>query len=178
MEYKHCKISEFIFKHSNFVSIYGTSGVGKTIIGLQIAKEFSNSVFISSEGYIYKSRVSNIFFKNTLFADVSNSLELINSIFRAILLEPNVIVVDTINKFYRIDKKYRGLLYPLMFLSEYSKYGKVLLFWEVSMNNKVSGEKFMRYFSGDVLRLTRGNIIGNLRNCKFKINKDGVIGCL
>jgi len=178
VEYKHCKISEFIFKDSNFVSIYGASGRGKTIIGLQVTKEFSKSVFISSEGYIYKSRVSNIFFKNVLFADVSNSLELINSIFKAVLLEPNIIVVDTINRFYRIDKKYKDLLYPLMFLAEYSKYGKVLLFWQVSMNNKVSGEKIMRYFSGDVLRLAKGNIIGNLRNCKFKISEDGVIGCL
>ncbi|AWR95957.1 AAA family ATPase [Acidianus brierleyi] len=171
-------MSEFIFKESNLVSIYGASGRGKTIIGLQVAKEFSRSIFISSEGYIYKSRVSNIYFKNVLFADVSTSLELMNSILKAMLLEPSVIVVDTINKFYRIDKKYKGLLYPLMLLSEYSKYGKVLLFWQVSMNNKVSGEKFMRYFSGDVLRLANGNIIGNLRNCKFKISEDGVIGCL
>ncbi len=177
MEYKRCTIGEFIFRNSNFVSIYGPSGSGKTLIGIQVLKELENSVFISTEGSAYKNRVKG-YFKNAYFADALTQLELMDAIFKAISLEPKVIVVDTINKFYRMSRRQEDLLHPLILLRRFSRYGKVLLLWEVSMNNKVSGEKFMRYFSGDVLRVTKSYIIGNLRKCKFKITDEGVVGCL
>jgi len=177
VEYKRCTIAEFIFKNSSLVSIYGTSGSGKTLIGLQVLKEFESSVFISTEGSAYKSRVRGSF-KNAYFADAMSELELLNAIFKAISLEPKVLVVDTINKFFRMSRRPEDLLHPLILLKRFSKYGKVLIIWEVSMNNKVSGEKLMRYFSGDVLRVTKSYVIGNLRKCKFRITDEGVVGCL
>ncbi|BDC19004.1 AAA family ATPase [Acidianus sp. HS-5] len=180
MEYKHCKLSEFVFKNGNLISFYGTAGSGKTAVALQILEEITPSIYISTQGKSYEARVDRMSFvsKNTFFVEANSADEVIENIIKSIELQPELIVVDSINTFYRLNRKTIDLIQPLIFLKEFSKYKRIIITWQMSMNNKVSGEKFMRYFSDDVIRVTKNYLIGNLRECKFKITDKGVIGCL
>ncbi|ARM75690.1 AAA family ATPase [Acidianus manzaensis] len=178
MEYKSCKISEFVFKNGNFVSIYGQAGSGKTIVALQLLENIYPSLYISTEGKEYQARASRMLLTESYFLEVNNDADLIQAILNASRLELKLIIVDTINIFYRLERKEKTLIVPLMLLKEFSKLGRVVTIWQMSLNNKVSGEKFMRYFSDDILRMTKNYIIGNMRECKFKITERGVIGCL
>ncbi|MCY0873816.1 MAG: AAA family ATPase [Acidianus infernus] len=180
MEYKHCKLSEFIFKNGNLVSLYGVAGSGKTAVALQVLEDITPSIYISTQGKSYEARVESMKLtnKNTFFVEANSADELVENIVRGIQLQPELLVVDSINTFYRLSRKAVDLIHPLIFLKEFSKYKKVIITWQVSMNNRVSGEKFMRYFSDDVIRVTKNYLIGNLRECKFKITDRGVIGCL
>lgn len=174
------KISEFIFERGKLVSIYGTSGSGKTNIMLQVISEMRPSLYISTEGVSYQARIEKLKGKpDVYFTEVNSIYELISALIKALNLDVKLISIDTINRFYRESRKEKDIEYPLILVSSFVENGvKVLLGWQVSGNNRVSGEKFMRAFSEDVLRVTKSYIIGNLRHCKFKITNDGVIGCL
>ncbi|MEM0362581.1 MAG: hypothetical protein QXH75_02035 [Sulfolobaceae archaeon] len=43
-------LSSFIFERGRIISIYGESGVGKTLLSLQLALDIRPSVFISTKG--------------------------------------------------------------------------------------------------------------------------------
>lgn len=175
------KISQFLFENGSIVSIYGPAGSGKTNISLQVITEITPSLYISTEGKAYHARIENIKGKKEVyFAEVNTIYELISSIIKSTNLHLKLIAVDTINRFYREDRKEKMLEYPLLLLLSLARENnvKVLLTWQVSLNNKVSGDKIMRKVSDDVLRVTKNYIIGNLRVCRFKIEKDGVVGCL
>ncbi|BFH73527.1 AAA family ATPase [Sulfurisphaera javensis] len=175
------KISEFVFEKGRIVSLYGASGSGKTNIILQVITEITPSLYISTEGKSYYARIENLKAKKDVYYTESNSVyELILSIIKSANLNLKLIAVDTINRFYRETRKEKDIEYPLILLSAwaYENNIKVLLSWQVSGNNRVSGEKFMRKVSEDVLRVTKNYIIGNLRVCKFKIVSSGVEGCL
>lgn len=175
------KISNYIFEKGNIVSIYGEAGTGKTIIGIHVALEMGDSIYISTKDSSYQARVEKLKGKpNVYFTQVNSQYELISAILRASQLNLKVIVVDTVNYMYKLSRKRKDLEFPLLLISAFVKSGfnKALLLWDVSANNKIPGEKFMRTFSDDVLRITKGEIIGNLRVCKFKILDNGVLGCL
>ncbi|WP_240931355.1 ATP-binding protein [Acidianus sulfidivorans] len=180
MEYKSCKLSEFVFKNGNFISIYGKAGSGKTALALQLMENIYPSLYISTEGKEYQARVSKTLLNNSayFFFEVNSDIELVQAILNASRLELKLLIIDTINIFYRLERKEKMLLVPLMLLKEFSKLHKVVTIWQISLNNKVSGEKFMRYFSDDVLRMASNHIIGNMRDCRIKITERGVIGCL
>ena len=176
------KISEFIFQKGKIVSIYGESGSGKTNILLQVVSDLSPSLYISTEGTSYQGRAEKIKWKKDVrFVEVSNIYELISAILLSSKLNLKVIAVDTINNIYRRTRKYKDLLYPLILLHAFSQESdtKIVLSWQVSANNRVPGEKFMRMFSEDIFRITKDHLlIGNLRVCKFRIHEYGVEGCL
>ncbi|MDT7876111.1 AAA family ATPase [Sulfolobus sp. SCGC AB-777_L09] len=172
------RISEFLFQKGRLISLYGLAGTGKTNIALQVLIEVGKGIFISTEGSAYEARLEKLKgLRNALFTNVNSILELITSIIKSSTTD--LIIIDSINSFYRLSRRKKDIEYPLILLKSFSENGgKVLLIWQMSWNNKVSGEKFMRKFSDDVLRISRGEIIGNLRVCKFKITERGVLGCL
>ncbi|EZQ02403.1 ATPase AAA [Candidatus Acidianus copahuensis] len=170
-------MSDFIFERGNFISLYGASGSGKTVTALQVIKDSETGLFISTNGSIYRERVKTMNISKAFFIEVGGILELLNAVMRAISMELQPIIVDDINTYYRISGKSNDLLYPLSLLKEYSKYAKVLILWQMSFNNRVSGEKFMRYFSDDILRITKTYIIGNMRRIKICITNKGVDVC-
>lgn len=172
------RISEFLFQKGRLISLYGLAGTGKTNIALQVLIEMGKGIFISTEGSAYEARLEKLKgLRNALFTNVNSILELITSIIKSSTTD--LIIIDSINSFYRLSRRKKDIEYPLILLKSFSENGgKVLLIWQMSWNNKVSGEKFMRKFSDDVLRISRGEIIGNLRVCKFKITEGGVLGCL
>ena len=176
------KVSEFIFQKGKIVSIYGESGSGKTSILLQVVNDTSPSLYISTEGVSYQGRVEKLRWKKDVnFVEVSNIYELVSAILYSSKLSFKVIAIDTINNIYRQSRKDKDLEYPLLLLYAMSQENnvKIILSWQVSVNSRVTGEKFMRRFSEDVYRVTKNHvIIGNLRVCRFKINKYGVEGCL
>jgi len=175
------KISDFVFEKGSVVSLYGVAGSGKTNIILQVINEITPSLYISTEGVSYQARVEGIRWKKDVyFANTNNIFELISIIIKATKLNLKLISVDTINRFYRESRKVKDIEYPILMLLALSRESnvKVLLSWEVAGNNRVSGEKFMRKISEDILRVTKNYIIGNLRVCKFKISSNGVEGCL
>lgn len=172
------RISEFLFQKGRLISLYGLAGTGKTNIALQVLIEVGKGIFISTEGSAYEARLEKLKgLRNALFTNVNSILELITSIIKSSTTD--LIIIDSINSFYRLSRRKKDIEYPLILLKSFSENGgKVLLIWQMSWNNKVNGEKFMRKFSDDVLRISRGEIIGNLRVCKFKITERGVLGCL
>lgn len=172
------RISEFLFQKGRLISLYGLAGTGKTNIALQVLIEVGKGIFISTEGSAYEARLEKLKgLRNALFTNVNSILELTTSIIKSSTTD--LIIIDSINSFYRLSRRKKDIEYPLILLKSFSENGgKVLLIWQMSWNNKVSGEKFMRKFSDDVLRISRGEIIGNLRVCKFKITERGVLGCL
>lgn len=172
------RISEFLFQKGRLISLYGLAGTGKTNIALQVLIEVGKGIFISTEGSAYEARLEKLKgLRNALFTNVNSILELITSIIKSSTTD--LIIIDSINSFYRLSRRKKDIEYPLILLKSFSENGgKVLLIWQMSWNNKVSGEKFMRKFSDDVLRISKGEIIGNLRVCKFKITERGVLGCL
>lgn len=176
------KVTEFLFQKGNFISLYGESSSGKTSLLLHVINEIIPSIYISTEGVSYQSRVEKTRWKKEVhFINVNSIYELLLAIVRSSKLNPKVIAVDTINSIYRLTKKDKDLEYPLILLFSLSRENniKVILSWQVTDFNKVSGEKFMRKFSDEVLRVTRNHVIlGNLRVCKFKIKPQGVEGCL
>ncbi|WP_218258524.1 P-loop NTPase family protein [Saccharolobus shibatae] len=173
-------LSTFVFERGNLVSIYGESGVGKTSLSLELALQIRTSVFISTEGSLFEARLEKIKVgQGVYFASVKSNIELFNGIINSLEYKPSLIVVDAINTFHRYERNVHSFLKLLIILRSIAQSNvKILLVWEVSANNKVAGEKFMRKFSDDVLRITKSYIIGNLRRCKFKITERGVIGCL
>ncbi len=174
------RLMEFIFEKGNIISIYGASGTGKTNIGLELCQEIQPSLFISTEGKSYSSRVEKLRLKkDILFIESSNVFELLYALSKTTDLHVKLIVVDTVNKFYKLYRNKKDIELPLILLKSIADAGvKVVMLWQMSGNNRVSGEKFMRNFSDDIMRLSKGIIIGYSRYCKFKINDNGVIGCL
>lgn len=179
MEYKSYNLIEFIFKNGNLISIYGHAGSGKTSLALQLVESLYPSLYISTEGKAYQARASKMLFSSsTYFLEVNSTEELIKVIISASTMGLALLVIDTINVFYRLERNPLFLLHPLILLKQLSKFTKVALFWQMSMNNRVSGEKFMRYFSDDIIRITKNYLIGNMRRCKIEITERGVKGCL
>ncbi|MCY0860259.1 MAG: AAA family ATPase [Sulfolobaceae archaeon] len=175
------KISEFIFAKGKVVSLYGKSGSGKTSVSLQLCKEITPCLYISTEGVAYQARVEKTLYPNTYFAEAETSIQVVELIYSALTkTNVNLIVIDTVNSIYRRNREVKDLLFQLINAKEVSNYYNIrfLLTWQVSMNNRVSGEVFMRFFSDDILRITGKYIIGNLRECKIRINDKGVSGCL
>lgn len=107
---------------------------------------------------------------------MTTSYELFVAIVESVKSDPNVIVIDAINRFYRTERKYKQLLMMLNILE--SARGRVLLTWEMSTNNKVSGHKIMTFYSKDVFRATGRYLIGNGKRCRYVINSYGVMGCI
>lgn len=169
-----------MFERGNFVSIYGGAGVGKTILSLQLVLDIRPSIYISTEGVMFEARLEKINVgKGVHFASVNSNEELYSSLLTAMKYEPKLLVIDTINRFYRYERNLQKFLKILVTLKAISDLNiKILLTWQMSFNNKVAGEKLMRQLSDDVLRMSKNYIIGNLRKCKFKITDRGVIGCL
>lgn len=176
------KISDYIFQKGNIVSIYGEAGTGKTIIGIHVALELGNSLYISTKDSSYKARVEKLKGRpDVYFTQASTQPEIISAILKASQMGLQLIVIDPVNYLYKISRRKKDLELPLILCREFSKNGvnnKVLLLWDISGNNRVAGELFMRRFSDEVLRITKGEIIGNLRVCKFRILDSGVVGCL
>lgn len=178
------KISDYIFQKGNIVSIYGEAGTGKTIIGIHVALELGNSLYISTKDSSYKARVEKLKGRpDVYFTQASTQPEIISAILKASQLGLQLIVIDPVNYLYKISRRKKDLELPLILCRGFSKNGinnnnKVLLLWDISGNNRVAGELFMRRFSDEVLRITKGEIIGNLRVCKFRILDSGVVGCL
>jgi MoxR-like ATPase len=155
------------------VSLFGPSGTGKTSIALQVIRDLGRGVFISTTGESYKSRVKGEW--DVLFMDVRGSYELVEAIVEAMSLQPKIVAIDTINRFYSIDRKYRDLLIQLNLLVTFR--GKVLLTWDMASNNKVYGHKIMRFYSQSVFRATGKYLIGDGERCKINIDSAGVRGC-
>ncbi|WP_338601457.1 AAA family ATPase [Sulfolobus tengchongensis] len=173
-------LSTFVFERGNLVSIYGDAGVGKTALSLQLALEIKPSVFISTEGSLFEARLEKIKVgEGVYFVSVKSYIELLNAIVNALGYNPRLIIIDSINAFYRYERNMQNLLKILIVLKSISRSNiKTILTWQVSSNNRVPGEKLMRKLSDDVLRMTKYYIIGNLRKCRFMITNGGVTGCL
>lgn len=175
------KISEFIFEKGNLVSLYGKAGSGKTAVSLQLCRELSPCLYISTEGTSYQARVEKALYPNVYFVEAETSIQVIEAIYK-LLFEANLnmVAIDSVNSIYRRNREPKDLLYQLMNTKEISNYYgmKFLMTWQMSLNNKVSGEKYMRFFSDDILRITGKYIMGNLRRCKIRIHSKGVDGCL
>ncbi|MUN28090.1 AAA family ATPase [Sulfuracidifex metallicus] len=169
------RISEFLFSHGSLVSIYGVAGSGKTSIAMQVSNELSPSILIADEGDFEKRSFKS---SQVYFAEVSSTFE----IFKACLSLPpglRLISVDPVNGHYRMERSSLDFLKLMTLLRSISQSGiKVLLTWNITWNDKVSGEKFMRRFSDDIFMVNGKTLIGNLRECDFRITKDKVIGCL
>lgn len=178
------KISDYIFQKGNIVSIYGEAGTGKTIIGVHVALELGNSLYISTKDSSYKARVEKLKGRPDVYFTQTPTLpEMISAILKASQLGLQLIVIDPVNYLYKLSRRKKDLELALILCQGFSKNGinnnnKVLLLWDISGNNRVAGELFMRRFSDEVLRITKGEIIGNLRVCKFRILDSGVVGCL
>ncbi|BCU70490.1 ATP-binding protein [Stygiolobus caldivivus] len=180
-EFKDLKISDYIFEKGSLVSIYGEPGSGKTIIGIHIALELGDSVYISTKDSTYRARVEKLKGRpNVYFTQANNQIELTSAILNASKLNLKLIIVDTMNYIYKVNRAKKEIELPLMLIQAFVRSGlnRALLLWDTSSNNRVLGELFMRKFSDDVFRITKGEIIGNLRVCKFKILENGVLGCL
>ncbi|AEB94349.1 MAG: ATP-binding protein [Metallosphaera sp.] len=171
--YKYSSLSDFLFEKGDLISIFGSYATGKTAIALQVLKEMSDGVFISTTGEGYKSRVRGKY--SSSFVDVANTFQLFNAVIEAIENSSNLIIVDSINRFFKLERKYRQLLMTLNMLK--LSRSKVLLTWEMSTNNKVSGHAVMRYYSDEIFRTTGKYIIGNGKKCEFKILTYEVKGC-
>jgi len=171
----HLRISEFIFSRGQLVSIYGKAGSGKTAVSLQVAGEVSPSLFIA-EGKDYMRRVSSN--KEIRYAEVDSVFEIAKGVLEG-LSRVKLVVIDPVNRSYRRERDNQEFMKLMALLSSLSLSGlKILVSWEMTWNNRVSGEKFMRRISDDILLISGNTLIGNLRECKFKIYEDKVIGCL
>ena len=173
MGYKHLSVTDFLFNRGNIISIFGASGTGKTALGLHVIREMKDGVFISTTGQGYKGRIKGRW--DSMFVDASGEYELFGAVMEAVEMDPRVIVVDAINRFYRINRKISQFLMTLNILKLARR--RVLMTWEMSTNNRVSGHKIMTFYSDDIFRTTGRYIIGNGRRCKFAIREDGVLGC-
>ena len=174
-------LSSFIFERGRIISIYGESGVGKTLLSLQLALDIRPSVFISTEGTDFESRLEKINVgQKTYFIIVNTMLGLYNAVINSTTYHPKLLIIDTANGVYRYEYNLRNLLKVLTLLKSIYSFSttNILLTWQVSFNNNVAGEKIMRNLSDDIMRMTKSYLIGNLRKCKFKITDKGVIGCL
>ncbi|BBG23963.1 ATP-binding protein [Sulfuracidifex tepidarius] len=169
------KISEFIFSKGNLVSIYGKAGAGKTSLSLQVTNEVCPSLFISEgNDYMRKPVLSS----KTKFVEVSSTFEIAKAAVQGVS-GMRLLVIDPVNRSYRRERDYMDFMKLMTLLTSVSLSGvKVLLSWEMTWGNQVSGEKFMRRVSDDVILITGTSLIGNLRECRFKIYRDKVIGCL
>ncbi|MCG3108579.1 hypothetical protein L3N51_00861 [Metallosphaera sp. J1] len=173
MGYKHLSVIDFLFNRGSIISVFGGSGTGKTALALHVIKEIGDGVFISTTGHEYKGRIKGRW--SGMFVDVSGEYELFMAIIEAVEMDPRVIAIDAINRFYRINRKVSQFLMTLNLLK--LARGRVLMTWEMSTNNRVSGHKIMTFYSDDVFRTTGRYIIGNGRRCKFAIRENGVMGC-
>ncbi len=169
------KISEFLFSRGNLISIYGRSGSGKTSLSLQVASEVYPSLFIAEgNDYMKKPVLSH----KTRFVEVSSVFEIAKAIVQGVS-GMKLVVIDPVNRSYRRERNYIDFMKLMTLLSSISLSGtKVLLSWEMTWKNQVSGEKFMRKTSDDVVLTTGTSLIGNLRECRFRIYRDKVVGCL
>ncbi|QKQ99594.1 ATP-binding protein [Metallosphaera tengchongensis] len=174
MGYKHLSISSFLFQRGRFVSLFGMAGSGKTALSLQVLREVGRGIYLSTSGVSYEGRVRGKW--DSLFVNVNSPFELFSAVVESPGKLPRIVVVDSVNRFFRMDRKHRPLLMTLNLLK--STPGKVLLTWDMSINNRVSGHKIMLYYSEDVFRTTGRYLIGNNVKCKFKIKSDGVEGCI
>ena len=174
------RLTDFLFKGADFVSIYGREGTGKTSIAVQVSRELSPAYYISTEGQVHLRLMKARLGEKGIIAYAFTPAELRISLAQAVeVTDLSLIVVDTMNSAYRQTWDLRDLYLPLAFLKSVSEKGvKVLAVWETSANNKVAGEKLMRAYSDRVLRVTGRFILGNNEYCEYRVTGEGVLGCL
>ncbi|MEM0122839.1 MAG: AAA family ATPase, partial [Saccharolobus sp.] len=91
-------LSSFIFERGRIISIYGESGVGKTLLSLQLALDIRPSVFISTEGTDFESRLEKINVgQKTYFIIVDTMLGLYNAVINSTTYHPKLLIIDTAN---------------------------------------------------------------------------------
>ncbi|BCU68557.1 AAA family ATPase [Sulfolobales archaeon HS-7] len=152
------------------ISIYGESGSGKTILMLDSATKYKNSLYISTEGKEYQARVVSIPKINSTFSESSSYSELAKEIVTASLVGYELIIIDTINHLYRINRNYREFSHILQIIKSFSiSYGiNFLLGWQVSMNYKVSGGKIMLFYSDKIFKIEK-----KFKNRRYIVTEDG-----
>lgn len=177
-------LSSLLLRGSNcFSSIYGGSGTGKTALGIEMAFRVRPSLFISTEGEIYRARVEEIVkgyeSKGVEFIEPKTSEDLADAVALGVMRRFKLIVVDTINNLFRQDRKYRNFAFSLMTLREFSKVERhfVITLWQTSPDWRVPGQRLMDFYSDYKFKIEKNRLIGdNLSYC-FKITSRSVILC-
>ena len=173
-------INEYLLRlcSKSIVLIYGEAGTGKTNLALYIMSLFSNKfkglkhIFISTEGGMFKHLISRYSIGgNTKFIEAINTHHLLDIVYDLYSSRYNlgVIVIDSINNFYRVEallNKHINTItnITLAFLSDMilsSKCLSVILTAqvrsapEVPDEIEVSGRKVLEYWSDIKIRLSR-----------------------
>jgi len=157
--------------------VYGPAGIGKTNLVLWLLSAVSVSgaegkfLYISTEGSLYGAIVSKLEYPdNVYFAEALSSDHLLQLIFKALTdlgSELKLIIVDSINNFYRIDAPHdpnaNRVLNTILALVAHMvyRYGLTCVLTaqvrEVSSEElNASGYTILRFWSDSIIRLERG----------------------
>ncbi len=153
--------------------IYGEAGVGKTNLSLWLMSALANgssrSIYISTEGTSYASVLDRYgFYGNELFVTAYSSsdlLQLIIDIYFRYAKELKIVVIDSINSFYRsdstltpgINRIYNSMLSLINDLVLNNGITCILTA-QVSSSDEditVSGISLLRYWCDTIIRLQR-----------------------
>jgi len=190
------KLDILIFRKPSMWVLYGPAASGKTNLALYLLKlNPIHALYISTEGSVYMERVMQIAPLNATvnFINVLTLEEQFLNLVKALTLAWDLIIVDSINAFFRaeiMEKKYSVIAFNTMLaslrkISERGTY--VLLTAQVRAGEEEeepSGLKYLRFWCNGLLKLERAkNSIRSIYLIKdkeeipvgsFKIVREGI----
>lgn len=169
---------------------FGEAGVGKTNLVLWLLSILSRErpslrfIYVGTEGSAYMPVVNRYYFlENTLFTTVYSSSDLFRIVAEIYIKygsELGVVVIDSVNNFYRSDaalvpnaNKLLNSMLSLLVDSVVRRGLTCLLTAQVSVSDEetgISGLSLLRYWCDNIIKLTR--VRGTLRELTLEYPKD------